>query len=166
MKKKKKGEGNHCELKLGIAKSRGEFWAFGNNGFWLAWTGMTWCVNIHSVLHWEKKIVTSVTTLSWPRVWGEGVFLSLEMREIFYYSQKHPINALNWSLILPVYFVSSHVKEGRWLPGGFPVDQPVSWCWSAPKSSEVRLTYTSGQSGSVSSFHRRLRHLLPIWSAS
>lgn len=55
----------------------------------------------------------------------------LEMREIFYYSQKHPINALNSFLIFPVYFVSSHVRDRRWLALGFAVDQAVSWCWSA-----------------------------------
>lgn len=55
----------------------------------------------------------------------------LEMREITYYSQKHPISALNCFLIFPVYFVSSHVRERGWLALGFAVDQTVSWCWSA-----------------------------------
>jgi len=89
------------------------------------------------------------------------------MQEIFYYSQKYPINALNWFLILAVFFRSSHVRETRWLAFGFPVDQDgqlVLISTAPPKSSEVRLTYTSGQSGSISSFYRRLRHLLPIWS--
>lgn len=53
------------------------------------------------------------------------------MREIFYYSQKHPINALNYSLIFPVYFVSSHARERGWLALGYAVDQALSWCWSA-----------------------------------
>lgn len=88
-----------------------------------------------------EKNITSVTTLSRPRVWGERVFLTFgKRREIFYYSQKHPTNALRWFLILPVYFISSHVRGRRWLAFGFPVDQTVSWCWSAPlHRSPVKL---------------------------
>lgn len=100
---------------------------------------MTWCANIHSILHWKKTEWVS------PLCRGQeceerGSPWLLETRKIFYYSQKHPINALNWSLILPVYFISSHVRETRWLAFGFAVDQTVSWCWSAQlHQSPVKL---------------------------
>lgn len=58
----------------------------------------------------------------------------------FIFPQEHLINALSWFLILPVYFISSHVRETRWLVLGFPADQALSWCWSAqPQQSPVKL---------------------------
>lgn len=48
--------------------------------------------------------------------------------EILFFPQEHLINALSWFLILPVYFISSHVRETRWLVLGFPADQALSWC--------------------------------------
>lgn len=112
-----------------------------------------------------EKMRASVTTLSWPSVWGKRVFLTFG--NIFYYSQKHPIDALNYFLFFPVYFVSFHNRERRWLALGFwSGSQLVLISTASPKSSEVRLAYTSGQSGSRSPFHGRMQHLLHIWSTS
>lgn len=79
---------------------------FGNNGFWLPRTGMTWCANTRSASRREKKrSITNVTTLSWPRVWAPRVCLTFgNAREILFYffSLGRLIHALNWFSAPPV----------------------------------------------------------------